>query len=599
VKKSAKYRPRRLHLANAPEHLVLHDLVNQALSGVSLMALTKAELEAMDEDELRKKVLVPLFAAMGFKDVRLYHGGAQEQGKDVVMWKAGDIRQRVNYAVIAKADPITGQAKTKKTKGKISASEAEFQVKQAFGDPFVDPVSLEERQVDRCFVVSSKGISKEAEIAIGNALGEDRRRVTDFIDGDKLWALVQEYLPESAVWEKLAEAKAVFDSASDDFFILPEFTPEGIRIKVQPKSGIAGAASTLAISGQFVFPDTPAGRAVRESFERHLATGEPVTIGPQYLKGFEFPAFLKPFLDPQGLGIGEIQLGPAKIDARPVLRLTVIGDGGTTATLENLHLRVTQSGHEQIRLESIDPPGLWNPLAFAITLAYKKGDLELSLKADYSKASAKQWVEGLRFQKAMAEGGVLKIEHAPTDLFIASGKLPKGDWSENEDVFLNLIERVAYIQKMTGVYIPVPNADIKVEDAEEIFAAASAIETGYAGSTPNVATLTFSRAQAERVLSLFESGAPASISIRSDETVDLFGVQVSLGAIAVGFDKFVMRPEDVEELRRRLQGSVDEEKLPVQITASGESVVHKVYLRWVSDEQRNQLPAQLLDEAPE
>jgi hypothetical protein len=50
------------------------------------------------EDQLQKEVLVPLFNAMGFKDVTI-HQGRSELGKDIVMWKPGDLGERVNYAV--------------------------------------------------------------------------------------------------------------------------------------------------------------------------------------------------------------------------------------------------------------------------------------------------------------------------------------------------------------------------------------------------------------------------------------------------------------------------------------------------------------------
>jgi hypothetical protein len=60
------------------------------------MALSKESISKLKEEPLQKTVLMPLFKGMGFKDVFQYHGGPLEQGKDIVMWKADDLGNRVN-----------------------------------------------------------------------------------------------------------------------------------------------------------------------------------------------------------------------------------------------------------------------------------------------------------------------------------------------------------------------------------------------------------------------------------------------------------------------------------------------------------------------
>ena len=67
------------------------------------MSLTKSRLCNMKESELRTEILIPLFTAMGFRDVRHYHGGAGEQGKGIVMWWPGPLGDREYHAVVAKA----------------------------------------------------------------------------------------------------------------------------------------------------------------------------------------------------------------------------------------------------------------------------------------------------------------------------------------------------------------------------------------------------------------------------------------------------------------------------------------------------------------
>jgi len=118
----------------------------------------------MKEKELQRDVLVPLFEAWGFRDVEV-HQGTTEAGKDLVMWRPGDLRERLNYAVVVKAKPISGKAA-----GKSSAAEVRFQIEQAFSSEWYDSKTTKVQRADRCFVVCSKEIKKEAISAIQGVL---------------------------------------------------------------------------------------------------------------------------------------------------------------------------------------------------------------------------------------------------------------------------------------------------------------------------------------------------------------------------------------------------------------------------------------------
>lgn len=90
----------------------------------------------MKEKELQRNVLVPLFEACGYQDVEI-HQGTTEAGKDLVMWKAGDLGERINYAVVVKAKPISGKAA-----GKSSAAEVRFQIIGTIREMQPDSISI-------------------------------------------------------------------------------------------------------------------------------------------------------------------------------------------------------------------------------------------------------------------------------------------------------------------------------------------------------------------------------------------------------------------------------------------------------------------------
>jgi hypothetical protein len=57
------------------------------------------EIVKMTEAQFQREVLIPLFKAMRFHAITSYGGGNLELGKDLVMWRKEDLRERVNYGI--------------------------------------------------------------------------------------------------------------------------------------------------------------------------------------------------------------------------------------------------------------------------------------------------------------------------------------------------------------------------------------------------------------------------------------------------------------------------------------------------------------------
>jgi hypothetical protein len=130
------------------------------------MSYTRAEIEAMSEAELRQRVLIPLFEALSFREVRESHGST-ELGKDIVMWRWDALGVREDYAVVAKVGRITGASK-----GRGSAAEATFQAQQALNTTFPDSITGEPRKPRQCYIVTSGPIPETARNAINAGLGD-------------------------------------------------------------------------------------------------------------------------------------------------------------------------------------------------------------------------------------------------------------------------------------------------------------------------------------------------------------------------------------------------------------------------------------------
>lgn len=52
------------------------------------------DLAKLPENLFTKEYLVPLFKKMGFRDVEYYGGGANEKGKDIVMWNLNTVPEK-------------------------------------------------------------------------------------------------------------------------------------------------------------------------------------------------------------------------------------------------------------------------------------------------------------------------------------------------------------------------------------------------------------------------------------------------------------------------------------------------------------------------
>ena len=100
------------------------------------MAFTRQRLAEMRATQLQKDVLLPLSKAMKFRGLTLYHGGGLELGKDLVMRKEGELRERLRYGVVVQAEKVSGKAT-----GKGSANEVYFQIMQCFNEPYADVTS--------------------------------------------------------------------------------------------------------------------------------------------------------------------------------------------------------------------------------------------------------------------------------------------------------------------------------------------------------------------------------------------------------------------------------------------------------------------------
>lgn len=427
-------------------------------------------IRGLDEARLRSQVLIPLFEAMGFKGIHEYHGGSGEQGKDIIMWKEDELGERVYYGVVVLAERITGKARG----GTSPASKVEFQVRQSIGSSFQDLLTLKTQQIDRCWVVTSGEVKKEARESLNNSLGDPLRRLIRLIDGDELWSLVERYLKPHLLRSKIEEAHKILGSVSDHYHIVAEVGGAVPVYTIRPKYAGAEKKVPIIFRPQFEFPDTPEGQEAYGALKEHFRTGTPITIAGKYISSFEVSDFLKPLMDPQGAGLHELRMryaGPSHtVSCEAVFEMP----DGSVVSLPGIELQLTQAGSEEVTLSNAHQD---LPYKFTITVDTLRSHAALTASLRPSGENVKQQLEVVRFHQAIAHGGNLRFIHLQTGQTLLGGPVAPQTIAGPDEGLIEALEQLLIIQQRTSQLFSLPPA-ISAEEIERIVSFAQIVSTG-------------------------------------------------------------------------------------------------------------------------
>jgi hypothetical protein len=315
---------------------------------------TKKQVQQMKEEDLRRKVLLPLLQAMKYQDVQEYHGG-KEYGKDIVCWRSSDLGSRKNLALVVKAVPVSGKSKVDKG----TAGEIQTQINQCFGRTYLDPITSSTQSVHQCWVVSNHAINETAIEAIKAAMGNGvYKENVDFVGLDKLWELICLHLPFQATFQKLEDVQRDFETWDTHYRIDTTINGSGIHHTLAEKFPGAFQEKPVHIKPAFSFPDTEEGREMQKARELFVETGAPVKIPKQYIKEIEVPEFLNgvyPSIT-EMTEDGFLQLTSTPNSMPILLRCEMIRGDGYCFTLEYLHLLCRQAGTKEATLTNEGQP---------------------------------------------------------------------------------------------------------------------------------------------------------------------------------------------------------------------------------------------------
>lgn len=539
--------------------------------------LTKQLVEQMDEKELRKRVLIPLLRAMGYQDVYEYHGGSGEQGKDIVCWQTSILGNPMNLAVVVKSKAVTGKANV----AKGTAGEIQTQIQQCFGSPFTDPITGNNKHVNHCWVISNKSISKEAISAIKSALGNSvYRENVEFVGIDKLWELIEKYLPPQAALQKLEEARDMLENWDTHYRLQASITETGIEFSATEKFPGASAEKPINFKTVFTFPDTEEGRHYAEAMEKYFADGTPVKIPLAYLKDFELPDFMQQIL-PQMTEDGFFLLGRAYNPKPLLVQVEFLTDDGDCCSLDYLDLRVLQAGSEEVTFTNDDQK---IPAKVKLIMRFNGSPSSIHIELQHSyPINIHQLLLELELLNCLSKPHLIRITNLETGISTGMGRQEANCEFPASDA-IEVARALNALQIKTGRPVFWPERELTSEEVQIIEQLRVIFRTGQlkAGWDSITIGVEATQEKIEELRQWLEGEKIMSFPVHAEEFITLFGLIYPLGKIKPNLLTGKLLNE--QEVREKLAQAVgNEDKIELKFIPVDNDSFIKEYLDWVPE----------------
>ncbi|HEU4560899.1 MAG TPA: restriction endonuclease [Longimicrobium sp.] len=544
--------------------------------------LTRELIESLSEAELRERVLIPLFRAMGFKNVHHYHGGSGEQGKDIVMWRDDALGVTECYSVVVVTRPISGKAEG----GGSTAAKVFFQIRQSLGSEVRNLLKLSKHRVDHCWVVTSKTVKKEARESLANALG-DTGRVVRIIDGDELWSLVERFLKGHLIKARIDELHETLKSTNKNLEIVANVGGGEKQIVIRAKDG-----KPLHFKPIFNFPDTPEGREAKAAYEAHIRNGVPVVIPGDCIADIEISDDLAPLL--AAFPLGALALGPQTTGMEVVCDVVCTSIDGSDSALRAVRLRVDHYGAETITISNAHQSVPWR-VELVVPRNASSGIVNFTFAMEGS--NAKQQLEMVDFQVTLSEADRISFIRCDDGTEFVSGRTPSGLIQRpNEDVRL-LLSKLYSIQQRTGCVLSLPH-EISNDEFERVLTVAEIVETGeFRIPGGAVLNLPATRQLAENLINLEpDPNSMMWFQGQEEQVWDLFGVAVPVGKAIARFWGGAIVSEDIKRVAAELRDPSHVGAYRIRYQLPKDSEIVFTYRKFASEEERDRL--KIFDDLP-
>lgn len=517
----------------------------------------------MNEADLRTQVIMPLYQALGYNNVCEYHGH-DEKGKDVVATEHVNSKEEYT-AIVAKASNISGQAK-----GRGSANEAYFQVRQALAEGFSHPLTGQQVKALKCHIVTSGKIAKSARDSLSAILEDDGLldKVT-FIDGTELWSRVQANLTTRTIHNALSEARDFRDNADPDYFIhqIP-FGKDGTLISPEPKDP-SKPAPPATLKYSLAFDNSPEAEHQAQALQALFERGIPVKVSGKYINEVDVHKSLRVFFsdNPEHIEfhtIGQRIPGPIKIEI-------LVGNN----TVESIPYTQLWQHRNGVKEQYYSNHHTQYPLLIEIT-RQNNGVIEHSIQISLRSEGAPlhQVIAAVKFMKALWNESNPTICITSLDTSEEFLRITADQPTEEEQISalrnlsarLGLLEKLKFIEARTRSSIVWPKRKITNHDVKNILYWHDALTDGdFESKNDHIVTAFCDREHLKNSVTHIQTTNLCSCCIQNDDfTFKIFDQHLSAGPIEIRWDFMRVTPSSKQEIVEYLK-SRRRKPLPVRL----------------------------------
>ena len=402
-----------------------------------------------------------------------------------------------------------------------------------------------------------------------------------FLNGDNLWDLAEKHL--LSVTPLIAQINKTIEEI--DTHYKPEITLTGKETRITLQEKFPGAAEERPINlhVEFVFPpENPDSEKVRSGFKKLIETGDPTIIPEGFVESIELPEFVRAFL-----GIDRIENISLYISSIPGQRIIPVKvefkcDDADSFTLNYIPLRLMQSGTKQLTFANDEQKPL---VQVKLILFPEEGKVKINFKLVWKNLNVVQFLDNLILQRCLSKPVSVNLVSLESGITLFKVRKTKALMNPPESDFVDLIHKLAVLQKRIKRPIIFPDRDLSREEWQTIQELRQVLKEGIVEGTWSDLKIKIAPLPSSLggFLRNFKDGKVGALCTTTYARTTLFGTELPLGPVEYTFKNALL--VNFQELSDRfeelMQGNIEIELLFV--SGEDKTVIYR-YLEWIPNE---------------
>jgi hypothetical protein len=319
----------------------------------------------------------------------------------------------------------------------------------------------------------------------------------------------------------------------------------------------------LEIKATFSFPDTPEGQDVRQSFERHIQEGEPVTLKGRFIQNLQFSEWWGKWFGAYDPDKVELHLETTTSKQSSPVGINIVSEGGKSIYLSNIELKPIKIGTSLIQFTNEEQD---YPLLFSIVIRQLQNltQVNVLLTIRGFGYNVQETFTIMEFLQAISVGGKLGLTFAKLNNQTLLMDVAPQKNAEPDPRFFDLVRKLCVIQEKTKQFFSIPQEGISLANASAINELYQIVEHGFLRTANATISGEYKEPALRIMLEVHRQGKPIHFRLSAEESfVELFGKKISTGPTTRSATGFIEMPlTELEQLTARLDS---EEFLPVKI----------------------------------